>query len=783
NQNNQNNQKSSINQLPVRNTNQTNTNAVIGTANYDIGHIFTSDDNGLAQLGSVCGSGKARGGTGSSVLTGDGFDIDYVAHEMGHQLGAEHSFNSDQCASPGGSYEPGGGTTIMGYAGICSPTHNIQPSSDPIFHGISYDQINSFLSGIGGFCGTVTNTGNTLPQITAMGTNTLSIPVNTPFTLTGAATDADGDAITYNWEGWDVGPEGTWISAANSTTRPLFRTRLSKTSPSRTFPDPRVIAANYPGLAAPSVMDGLRGEVLPAIARDMKFRLTVRDNRAGGGGVVSSGNSGCQSSANFVVKAVGTAPFLVTIPNGGQTYVGGSTQTVTWNVAGTNATPINTANVKITLSTDGGLTFPHLVVASTPNDGNEDVVIPAVGPSTTARIRIEAIDNIFFDISNSNFSITGASTPSFAFTSPTPATVSCGTSTASLQLSTTQISGFSTPIVLTAGGNPAGTTVSFSPNPLTPGSSTQVTLNNMASLTPGTYNFTVTGTAGTVVKTMDVSFVVSPGGGPSITTQPAAQSPCLGGPVGFSVTATGATSYQWYVSTNGGSTFTPISGATSTSYNVAVTTSAMNNFQYQVVVSNQCGTVTSSNAVLTIASAPSITTQPVSVSVCAGAGAVFTVASTTPANYQWQVSTNGGVTFTNMSGANMNTLSLPSVTGTMNGYQYHVIVTNSCGNITSNNVTLTITSGVSITTQPAAANGICIGQTAGFSVVATGPGLTYQWQLSTDGGLNYTNISSATSSTYTTSAVTAGMNNNRYRVIVSTTCGSPVTSQAAMLTV
>ena len=776
------------------NTNQSNTNLVIGAANYDIGHVFTADDNGLAQLGAVCGTGKARGGSGSSVLTGDGYDIDFVAHEMGHQFGAEHTFASESCASSGGSYEPGSGTTIMAYAGICSPSHNIQPSSDPIFHGNSFDQINSFLSGLGGACGTVTNTGNTLPQITSMGTSGLTIPIATPFTLTGSATDADGDALTYNWEGWDR-PDAedlnhVWTAYADSVTGPLFRTRLSKTSPSRNFPDMKVVLANYPGLAAPAIMDnpatgvvGLRGEVLPRVAREMKFRLTVRDNRAGGGGVVVGGSNGCQIGTPFRVFTAGTTPFSVLIPNGGQSWPGGSTQTITWTVAGTNAAPFNVADVKITLSVDGGLTYPHVVTASTPNDGTEDLVIPAVGPVTTARIKVEAVGNIFFDISNNNFSITGSTTPSFDFASPAAVAVPCGSTSATISLGTTQISGFSTPVVLTASGNPGGTTVSFSPNPVAPGSSTQVSLNNMGSLTPGTYNVTVTGTAGTTVKTRVISFIVSPGGGPVITVQPSSQSPCLGGPVSFSVTATGATSYQWQVSTNGGVSFNPISGATNSTYNVAVTTAGMNNYQYNVVVTNQCGTVTSSNAILTLASTPSITAQPVSVSVCAGANAVFNVTSTTPANYQWYISTNNGATFTALAGATMNILNLPSVTGTMNGYQYHVVVSNTCGTVTSNNVTLTITNGVNITAQPANASGICVGQTATFSVTATGPGLTYQWQVSTDGGLSYNNIASATSATYTTPAATAGMNNNRYRVIVGTSCGSPVTSQAAILTV
>ena len=497
------------------NSNQTNTDLVIGTANYDIGHIFTSDDNGLAQLSAVCGSGKARGATGSPSLIGDGFDIDYVAHEMGHQFGAPHTFNSNQCASAGGSYEPGGGTTIMAYAGICGASDNIQPNSDAVFHPNSFDAISNFLQAGGANCGVVTPNGNTLPVITSMSSNNVSIPINTPFTLTGAATDANGDAITYNWDGWDIGPAGTWLSAASSTTRPLFRTRLSKTTGSRTFPDPRVIAANYPGNGAPSAMDGLRGEVLPTVARTMKFRLTVRDNRAGGGGVVSGGD-GCSIATIFQVNAVGTAPFIITAPNGGETWTGASTQTVTWNVSGTNAAPINVADVKITLSTDGGLTFPIVVSAGTANDGTESVTVPAVA-TTTARMRVEAVGNIFFDISNTNFTIT-IPPSGFTFGTTTPATITCGGATsAAILLTSAAQGGFSTPINLTATGNPAGTTVTFASNPLTPGNSTDVLLTNTNTLAPGTYNVTVTGVAGAITQNTTLTFTVNPGAPPTIT--------------------------------------------------------------------------------------------------------------------------------------------------------------------------------------------------------------------------------------------------------------------------
>ncbi|HYC28835.1 MAG TPA: zinc-dependent metalloprotease family protein, partial [Chitinophagaceae bacterium] len=380
----------------------------IGAANYDIGHTFSTGGGGLAQLNSVCGGSKARGITGSSNPTGDAYDIDYVAHEVGHQFGGNHSMNGCGDSPNSTKYEPGSGTTIQAYAGICG-TQNIQPNSDPVFHPISFDEISNFLStGNGGSCGVVTPTNNNLPVIDPLPNNNLSIPINTPFTLTGSATDVDGDALTYSWDEMDLGnPGASWNAGATlppGNTVPLFRTRLPKTTGSRTFPDIRVIAANYP-TNPPSAMNGLKGEILSPVARPMKFRLTVRDNRAGGGGVVSSGSNGCQNAAVFQVNVVGSEPFVVTSPNGGESYPGGLVQNITWNVAGTNAAPINVSNVRITLSTDGGLTYPTELVASTPNDGSEALVIPSIA-TTGARIKIEALGNIFFDISNANFTIT-----------------------------------------------------------------------------------------------------------------------------------------------------------------------------------------------------------------------------------------------------------------------------------------------------------------------------------------------------------------------------------------
>lgn len=761
--------------------------ANIGTANYDIGHTFSTGGGGLAELRSVCGSTKARGITGSPSPTGDAYDIDYVAHEVGHQFGGNHSMNGCGSSPNATKYEPGSGTTIQAYAGICG-TQNIQPNSDPIFHPISFDEISNFLtSGNGATCGVVTPTGNTLPVIDPLPNNGVSIPVSTPFTLTGSATDADGDALTYSWDEWDLGnPGGTWNAGATlpaGNTTPLFRSRLPKTTGSRTFPDISVILAGYPA-NPPSAMNGLKGEILSPVARPMKFKLTVRDNRAGGGGVVSSGSDGCQTTGVFQVNVVGTEPFLVTSPNGGETYPGGSTQTITWNVAGTNAAPINVSNVKITLSTDGGLTYPTVVTASTPNDGTENLTIPAI-VTTTARIRIEAIGNIFFDVSNANFTIT-MPVSSFDFDSPGATSVSCsGPATADVTLGTSATGGFNTPITLSATTLPPGTSVSFSTNPVTPGNSTTVTLNNVNSLSFGTYTVTISGTAGSITRTRDLSFTIQPGAGPTINTQPSSQAACAASNASFSVTATGATAYQWQVSTNGGGSFTNIGGATSSSYTVNSVTTAQQNYQYRVIVSGQCNTTTSNAAVLTVQTAPAISAQPQSVTLCTGSNNTFSVtASGTALSYQWQISTDGGANFSDISGANSSSYAVNGLTAGMNGNQYRVVISGTCAPAsTSNAAVLTVISPVTITDQPDDVT-ICETGNVSFSVAGSGANVLYKWQVSTNGGANYTDIPGANTNTLNVNAVTAAMNGNLYRALLwNPTCTTPVPSNGAALTV
>ena len=366
----------------------------IGSANYDVGHTFSTGAGGLASLGVICfEDSKARGVTGRANPIGDPYDIDYVAHELGHQFGADHTFNGIDGSCAGNrvanhAVEPGSGTTIMAYAGICG-SDNTQQSSDPIFHAISFDDIRDHITGgSGNNCGTKTATGNNIPVITAGAANFL--PINTPFLLDSTATDADGDTLTYLWEQMDASPFGSALNAPDDGSIPLFRSFTPTTNSFRVFPRLSDVINNTEDVS----------EKYPQTDRTMHMRVTVRDNRAGGGGVNSD------NVILFVTSAAG--PFRVVSPNGSETTSG--ITTVTWNVASTIDAPVNCTHVKISVSTDGGLTYPTVVAASTANDGSEDVAMPNT-TSSTARIKIEAVDNYFFDISNANFSIEPSGPP------------------------------------------------------------------------------------------------------------------------------------------------------------------------------------------------------------------------------------------------------------------------------------------------------------------------------------------------------------------------------------
>lgn len=646
---------------------QTAIDTRIGSGNYDIGHTESkgSDNGNAGCIGCVCTAGlKGRGWTvysNPSLL--EFFVVDYLTHEMGHQFGANHTF-SHNIEGTGVNVEPGSGVTIMGYAGIV-PGQNVASHSIDIFSVKSIEQISNYiLTGGGSGCDVETVTGNTAP--TANAGADFIIPHSTPFTLTGTASDPDpGDLLRYNWEQIDSRISSfPSIPSSTATAGPMFRTYLDYSIPQRTFPDLQYILTGA---------NGFTWEVLPSVGRNLNFRFIVKDNHTGGGATRSD---------DMVVTTDGASgPFTVTSPNAAVNWVAGFQQQVSWDVNNTQNAPVNCANVRILLSTDGGLSFPTVLAANTPNDGGEIVTLPCI-TTNTARIKVESIGNIFFDISNSNFSIA----PGFDFNTPAQVVSGCPVpASLSTTLGTLTACGFSNNITLSASGNPPGTTVSFTPNPVAPGGNVTVTLNGTAALAPGTYTVTVSGNAsGAPVKVRDISFVISATVTPVITSQPAAQTVCSGSNASFAVTATDASGYQWQVSTGGGP-FTNISGATASSYTVTGATSAVNGNQYRVVVSSACATSVTSNAVtLTVINPVSIGTQPVNREICSGGNTSFsiTAASTQTITYRWQVSTNGGGSWTDVvngalyAGASTATLALNNTPVSANTNQYRCLVSN-----------------------------------------------------------------------------------------------------------
>ena len=384
---------------------QSTLTSVIGEANYDIGHMFGATGGGgnAGCIGCVCVNGQKGSGITSpadGIPQGDNFDIDYVVHEVGHQLGANHTF-SHSLEGTGVNKEVGSGITIMGYAGITA--QDVAPHSIEIYHQASIAQIQTNLAGK--TCPvSVVMTANHAPVVTPAGNFT--VPISTPFALTGAATDAESDPLTYCWEQNDNSTTSGANSVASPTkaTGPNWLSFSPAVSGTRTFPRLSTILAglNVTG-PLPGGDAGANIEALSSVSRTLNFTLTVRDNHP----YVAGAETGQTATTDAVVTVSNTSgPFAVTAPNTAVTWGAGTVQTVTWSVNNTTAAPVSCANVKISLSADGGQTFPTVLIASTPNDGSEAITVPAVN-SATCRIKVEAVGNIFFDIDNADFTING----------------------------------------------------------------------------------------------------------------------------------------------------------------------------------------------------------------------------------------------------------------------------------------------------------------------------------------------------------------------------------------
>lgn len=360
--------------------------SVIGNNAYDIGHLFGASGGGgnAGCIGCVCtnpasinslAKGSAYTSPANGIPAGDTFDIDYVAHEIGHQLGANHTFSMSLETGTGVNVEPGSGSTIMGYAGITGDT-DVQQNSDAYFHYASIKQVQDNL--VAKDCDIETNITNNPPVISTMGE--LTIPKGTPFVLTAQATDAENDALTYTWEQVDNAITPTNAQNLGTlTSGPNFRSWLPTPSPVRYFP-------KFSTVLAGNTKNTTDWEAVSTVARVQNFQVTVRDNHP------DVAQQQTQSALQKVTVS-NNGPFKIVSTK----VYNNAPGPLNWNVEGTNAAPFNAANVKIDYTTDNGVTWTVLA-ASTPNDGQEDFHFPALSSGTTIKLRISAIGNVFYTI-------------------------------------------------------------------------------------------------------------------------------------------------------------------------------------------------------------------------------------------------------------------------------------------------------------------------------------------------------------------------------------------------
>ena len=358
----------------------------IGDDQYDIGHVVNTGGGGLAALG-VCDSAlKAVGMTGTSTPTGDAFYIDYVAHELGHQLGANHSFNGtgSNCRrnrNAETAWEPGSGTSIMSYAGICGD-QDVQLYASAFFHIGSIEEITAFTTEAA--CGVESPLGNTAPVVDA-GSDYV-IPSNTPFKLSGSGSDDDGDTLSYIWEQIDTGTSSNSVETMiDDGSRPLFRSWELEDVAERYFPSLQDVLVDYGYTSV--------GEAYPNTDRDMTFRLTARDN-----------HGGLSTDEMIVTVSHGSESFRVTAPLQGDDFTGGDELLIQWDVAGTDAEPVNCSFVEILLSDNAGISFDQTLVSTTANDGEYAYTLPDEKMSD-ARVMLRCLGNVFFAVNDGDFQV------------------------------------------------------------------------------------------------------------------------------------------------------------------------------------------------------------------------------------------------------------------------------------------------------------------------------------------------------------------------------------------
>ncbi len=471
---------------------QNNLTSVIGESAYDIGHLFGATGGGgnAGCIGCVCVNGsKGSGYTSPSngIPEGDTFDLDFVIHEIGHQMGANHTF-AFETEGTGVNSEPGSGSTIMAYAGL-EGSNNVELNSDTYFHYHSIKQILDNL--VNKTCQTTEGITNNPPVANAG--NDYSIPAGTAYILKGSATDVDNDNLAYCWEQIDSGTVNYLNFGPDLTSGSMNRSLPPTSTSNRYIPKFSSVLAGNTTQTNPSL--GSDWETVATVGRTLNWALTVRDR-------TTTNPTGAQSSYDTMkITVENVTPFTVTNP---VNWTPGSSVTINWVVGQTTNATINCQNVTIKLSIDGGATFPTTIATNTPNDGSYTYTVPTISNTSTARLLIEAADNIFYDVSDFDFSI--STEPDFFIVEETLDPIACAETTATYHFNYATANGFMETTVFSASGNPGNSTVTFAPASLSASGIVTMTISNLTGVTQADYPITITGTATTKSKNKNIIF-------------------------------------------------------------------------------------------------------------------------------------------------------------------------------------------------------------------------------------------------------------------------------------
>ncbi|MEM7575240.1 MAG: reprolysin-like metallopeptidase [Bacteroidota bacterium] len=444
----------------------------VGLNSFDVGHVFDVGGGGVAFLRSVCDQGdKGRGYTSLSPPEGDPFDIDYLAHELGHQYGGNHTFNA--CSGPGPQpYEPGSGVTIMAYAGICN-SNNVANRSIPQFHAASISEMTQFTQfGGGNTCPVIMGLNNVPPVVSAVQPGNNVVPINTPFELEATAFDDDDDSqLTYNWEQFQTGPNVQLGDA--SGTSPLFRNFNHTANPVRVFPRMQLILS---GVNSPS-------EILPDYNRSLAFRVVARDNNPGGGGVF-------WDNLNATANTSGGAFTVGSQAEAGINWTPGEVAIIEWERGNTHQPPFSTDSVDIYLSADPLNGFPEYL-GRYENSGQAFAIVPDLPDNDSYRVKVKGADRIWFNINSEDFSISNDGAPAVAMSTLQDELSICGPGDDNLDFFLSLLNGASGEPVFSLSGVPAEVQFNVTTTDLLDGRSYNLEIISDATAASGDYNATL----------------------------------------------------------------------------------------------------------------------------------------------------------------------------------------------------------------------------------------------------------------------------------------------------